>query len=104
MKFRYRGVLYEYHLAQTEAVSQPVLHYQGVFYSREIQSDNSPEISPIESPTSGDRHRQNSRLGWQTNHSYKLWRLRYWLQLRLWTRCSCQQAQPLLANEKQVEY
>ncbi|KJH69447.1 hypothetical protein [Aliterella atlantica] len=102
MKFRYRGVLYEYHLSQAEAGSQPILHYQGVFYSRDIQSYDSPEISPVKLPASSDRHRQKSRLGWQKNHPDK-WRFQYWLLLRLQTRCSCQKAQPLLQDGKQVE-
>lgn len=51
MKLRYCGVLYEYHYdyysseAETVSQSMSVLHYQGVFYSREIlSSDCAPKI------------------------------------------------------------
>lgn len=40
MKLHYRGVLYEYYLSHTEAVSQSVLRYRGVFYLREMRSTN----------------------------------------------------------------
>ncbi|WP_160296000.1 hypothetical protein [Aliterella atlantica] len=46
MRFRYRGVLYEYHLSPNKFIFPLVLHYQDIVYNLEIQSfDCAPEIS-----------------------------------------------------------
>lgn len=83
MKIRYQGVLYKYYYqyypSQTKAVLQPGLHYQGVFYSREIcSSDRSPEVSPAKLLSSCNRNFEKIyRLGWQHNQHQHLWRFQY---------------------------
>ncbi len=106
MKFRYRGVLYEYHLSHTEAVSPSVLHYQGVFYSREIQScDYLLEISPVKLTASAYLNYKIYRHSWHKNHHQNLWRFQYWLLLlSLYTRRACYSSQPLLNGKKRTEY
>lgn len=102
MKFRYRGVFYEYHLSHTEAVFQSVLDYQGVFYSREMQSSNySPEISPVKLTVSTRLNYKIYHHSWQKNHHQNLWRFQL---ASIYTRQACYKSQPVLNCKKRTKY